>query len=138
MQSSLAVRRADGANAPSGKRSVKICRPHSTASQRKRRAITTSSNDTPRQRQVRHAAPITAMHASRNRPARWTKTKSARRADGENGPVCLVERTFDNKPTRHQTGAAKCLLHGADSPKGSATRIQDCIKFESEPKLHAE
>jgi hypothetical protein len=42
MQSSRAVRRADGANTPSAKRSVKICRPHSTASQRKRRAITTS------------------------------------------------------------------------------------------------
>jgi hypothetical protein len=95
-------------------------------------------NDTPRRRQVSHAAPITAMHAPGNRSARWTKTKSARRADGENGPVCLVERTFDNKPTRHQTGAAKCLLHGADSPKGSATRIKDCIKFESEPNLNAD
>src|SRR3954452_18278915 len=42
MESSLAVRRADGANTPSAKRSVKIWRPHRTASQRKRRAITRS------------------------------------------------------------------------------------------------
>lgn len=42
MASSLAVRRADGASMPSGKRSVKIWRPHRTASQRNRRAITKS------------------------------------------------------------------------------------------------
>ena len=40
MESSLVVRRADGANV--AKRSVKIWRPHRTASQRKRRAITKS------------------------------------------------------------------------------------------------
>jgi hypothetical protein len=38
--SSLAVRRADGANTPSAKRLVKIWRKQSTTSQRKRRAIT--------------------------------------------------------------------------------------------------
>jgi hypothetical protein len=37
------------------------------------------------------------MHAPGNRPARWTKTKSARRADCENGPVRFVERTFDKQ-----------------------------------------
>jgi len=42
MQSSLAVRRADGATTSSAKRSVNICRPQRTASQRKRRAITMS------------------------------------------------------------------------------------------------
>jgi hypothetical protein len=42
MESSLAVRRADGASISSAKRSVKIWRPHRTASQRKRRAITRS------------------------------------------------------------------------------------------------
>ncbi len=35
---------------------------------------------------------LTAMHARGIRPARWTKTKSARRADGENGPVRLDRR----------------------------------------------
>ncbi|APG09740.1 hypothetical protein BKD09_15480 [Bradyrhizobium japonicum] len=47
LASSLAVRRADGANIPSAKRSVKIWRPHRTASQRKRRAITRSSTTRP-------------------------------------------------------------------------------------------
>jgi hypothetical protein len=30
------------------------------------------------------------------------------------------------------------LLHGADSPNGNATRIQNCTKNESEPFLHAD
>src|SRR5262245_49145613 len=30
------------------------------------------------------------------------------------------------------------MLHGADSPKNSSTRILNFIKIESEPKLHAE
>ena len=38
-EASLVVRRADGANTRLGKRSVKICRPHRTASQRKRRVV---------------------------------------------------------------------------------------------------
>ena len=51
MPSSLVVRRAEGARMPSAKRSVKICRPHRTASQRKRRAIITSSTIARRRRQ---------------------------------------------------------------------------------------
>ena len=43
MQSSRPVRRADGARTLVANRSTKICRPHNTASHRKRRAMTTNS-----------------------------------------------------------------------------------------------
>jgi hypothetical protein len=43
MQSSRPVRRADGARTLLANRSTKICRPHDTASHRKRRAMTTNS-----------------------------------------------------------------------------------------------
>jgi hypothetical protein len=64
-------------------------------------------NDTPRQRQIGHAALVMAMHASGNRSARGTQTKTSRAADGDNGSVRLAERTFHNKPGRHQTGASQ-------------------------------
>ncbi|WGD50321.1 transposase [Bradyrhizobium sp. CB1650] len=45
---------------------------------------------------------------------RWVDTSG--RPDRDSGLVTLVARTLYNKPTRHQTGAMECLLHGADSP----------------------
>jgi len=56
----------------------------------------------------------------------------------DDSSICLVDRALYGQARRHEAGAAKCLLHGADSPKGSATRIKDCIKFESEPNLNAD
>ena len=79
-------------------------------------------NDTPRQRKVGDTAPVMAVNPPRNGPAQWTKTKAAGRSDGENSFVRLVERTFHNKPGRHQTGAAKCLLHRVDSPSAGTPR----------------
>jgi hypothetical protein len=72
MESSLAVRRADGASTPSAKRSVKIWRPHRTASQRKRRAISRSCTVPPRERKDGYAASLAAMDTSRNRSAQRT------------------------------------------------------------------
>ena len=80
-----------------------------------------------RQRKVPDSSPITAMNAARHAPARWTKTKTLRVSDGDNGPAGVAKRTFHNKPGRHQTGAAKCLLHGADSPPR---------EHHANPKLH--
>lgn len=117
MPSSLVVRRADGARMPPAKRSVKICRPHRTASQRKRRAIIYELDRPPRQRKVPDPTPVMAMNAARNSPARRTKTKTLRSPDGDNSLVGIAKRSLHNKPGRHQTGAAKCLLHGADSPQ---------------------
>src|ERR1700688_3629175 len=39
------------------------------------------------------------------------------------GPQYIVVRILYNKPTRHQTGAVECLLHGADSPPIKAPDI---------------
>src|SRR5262249_18907138 len=79
-----------------------------------------------------------AVHPPGNRAARRTQTETSGRADRDNGPITIMVSTFDNKPTRHQTGAAKRLLHGADSLGKSTTRILNCIKFESEPRLDAD
>src|SRR5262249_53509537 len=76
-----------------------------------------------------------AVHPPGNRAARRTQTETSGRADRDNGPITIMVSTFDNKPTRHQTGAAKRLLHGADSLGESTTRILNCIKYESEPNL---
>ena len=78
-------------------------------------------NDTARQRQIRRAAPVMAMHASGNCSARWTKTETPGRADCDHSHVGIAKRTVHNKPGRHQTGAAKCLLHGVDSPPMGAS-----------------
>ena len=95
-------------------------------------------NNTSRQRQISHTAAVMAVHPPGNRAARRTQTETPRRADRDNGPITIMVSTFDNKPTRHQTGAAKRLLHGADSLGKSTTRILNCIKFESEPNLNAD
>jgi hypothetical protein len=131
MQSSLVVRRADGARTEALSEDLsptQNCVAAGAAGNHH------ELNDTPRQRQIGRTAPITAMHTPGNRPARWAKTKAAGRSYGDNDLVSLVERTFHNKPGRHQTGAAKCLLHGADSLK----KARDCIKTESEPNLDAD
>jgi hypothetical protein len=48
--------------------------------------------------------------------ARWATTRASRRADRNNDLVTFEARTLYNKPTRHQSRALECLLHGADSP----------------------
>ena len=77
MQSSLAVRRADGARCPFGKALSEDLPPAQDSVAAKAASDHHKLNDPPRQRQVRHAAPIMAMNAPGNSPARWTKTKSA-------------------------------------------------------------
>jgi hypothetical protein len=72
--------------------------------------------DPPGQRQIGHASPIPAMDTPRNRPARWTQADTSGCPNRDDGLITLVVRTLYNKPTRHQTGAVECLLHGADSP----------------------
>jgi hypothetical protein len=84
-------------------------------------------NDTPRQRQICHAAAVMTMNAARDSSARGTKTKAASPSDDKNGLFCFKERTFYNKLSRHQIGAAKCLLHGADPPQRER---------HTNPKLH--
>lgn len=78
-------------------------------------------NSLARYRQIDHATLVTTMDASGNRPARRAHTEVPNRADRDDGPVRFAERTFHNKPRRHEAGAAKCLLHGADSPKNSVS-----------------
>jgi len=92
-------------------------------------------NDTARKRKVSDAAPVMAVNAPRNGPARRTKTKSARRADRENSFVLLIKRTFHNKPSRHQTGAAKCLLHGVDSPPMGTPRESQTASKVSQSQI---
>jgi hypothetical protein len=64
------------------------------------------------ERQIGHVSSIPAMDASGNRSARWTQANASQRSDRNNGLITFVVRTFYNKPTRHQTGALECLLHG--------------------------
>jgi hypothetical protein len=73
--------------------------------------------DPPGQRQIGHASPIPAVETPRNYPARWTQADTSGRPDRDDRLIILVARTIYNKPTRHQTGAVECLLHGADSPQ---------------------
>lgn len=80
-------------------------------------------DDPPRERQIGHTSPISAMDTPGNRSARWTQTKAARRPDRNNGLIAFEVRTLYNKPTRHQIGARECLLHGADSPPIKAPDI---------------
>jgi hypothetical protein len=68
--------------------------------------------DPPGERQIGHASSILAMDTSGNRSARWTQTNASGRPDRNNSLVTFVVRTFYNNPTRHQTGALECLLHG--------------------------
>ena len=116
MPSSLLVRRAEGARTPSGKRSVKILL---TAQDRVAAETTSDDNEIDhqsRQWKVPDPASIMAMNTTRDGAARWTDTDALCGPDGDNGVVGIAKRTLHNKPGRHQTGAAKCLLHGADSP----------------------
>lgn len=46
--------------------------------------------------------------------------------------ITLVVSTLYNKPTRHQTGAAECLLHGADSPPIKTPDIPQTASEESQ------
>jgi hypothetical protein len=48
--------------------------------------------------------------------ARGATSRASRRADRNNDLVTFEARTLYNKPTRHQSKALECLLHGADSP----------------------
>lgn len=89
-------------------------------------------------RQIGNAALVATMDASRNRPARRAHAEVPDRTDCDNGLIDIAERTLNNKPRRHKGGWAQCLLHGADSPENSSTRISNFIKSESEPKLHAD
>jgi hypothetical protein len=57
------------------------------------------------------------MHAPGNRSARRTQTNASERSDRNKGLITFEVRILYNKPTRHQTGAVECLLHGADSPQ---------------------
>ena len=138
MNSTLAVRRADGASTPSAKRSVKIWRPHRTASQRKRRAITRSKlYDPPRERQIGHASSIPAMDTSGNRFARWTQTNASGRPDRNKQPCHLRSTHF-----LQQTHAAPDWSAGVLAawrlilPRSkNARRPSNCIKSESEPNF---
>jgi hypothetical protein len=57
----------------------------------------------------------------------------------DDSSICLVDRALSGQARRHEAGAAKCLLHGADSlPQRSATHSSNCIKSESEPLLDAD
>src|SRR6516165_5622360 len=62
------------------------------------------------------------MDTSGNRSARRTQTNASGRPDRNNGLITFVVRTLHNKPTRHQTGAVECLLHGADSPPNQSAK----------------
>jgi hypothetical protein len=73
--------------------------------------------DPPREREIGHVTSIPAMDAPGNRPAKWTLTYASRRSDRNNRLIALETRTLYNEPTRHQTGALECLLHGVDSPQ---------------------
>jgi hypothetical protein len=95
-------------------------------------------NNSSRQRQISHLAAVMAVHPPRNRAARRTRTETSAKADRDNGSITILVSTFDNKPTRRQTGAAKRLLHGVDSLRKSTTRMLNCIKFESELNLNAD
>ena len=95
--------------------------------------------NSPRKRQIGHASPVPAMDTSGNRSARWTQTDASGRPDRNNGLITFVICTLYNKPTRHETGAVECLLHGAEfSPNQSARHPPNCIKSESEPNLNAD
>jgi hypothetical protein len=79
------------------------------------------------------------MDTSGNRSTRWTQTNASGRPDRNNSLVTFVVRSFYNKPTRQQTGALECLLHGGCfSLDQNARRPSNCIKSESEPILQAE
>jgi len=137
MQSSRVVRRADGANTSSAKLGEDLT-PAQNGVAAEAPGKDHELNNTSRQRQISHTAAVMAVHPPGNRAARRTQTETPRRADRDNGPITIMVSTFDNKPTRHQTGAAKRLLHGADSLGKSTTRILNFIKFESEPILQAD
>ena len=68
--------------------------------------------DPPRGRQIGHVSSVPAMDTSGDRSAQWTQTNASRRPDRNNSLITFVVRTLYNKPTRHQTGALECLLHG--------------------------
>jgi hypothetical protein len=68
--------------------------------------------DPPRERQIGHVSSIPAMDTSGNRSARWTQTDASGGPDRNNSLITFVVGTLYNKPTRHQTGALECLLHG--------------------------
>src|SRR6185312_10920763 len=57
------------------------------------------------------------------------------RPDHNNGLITLVVRTLYNKPTRHQTGAVECLLHGADSPPIKAPDISQTASKVSQSQF---
>src|SRR6516165_1111096 len=74
------------------------------------------------------------MDTSGNRSARRTQTNASGRPDRNNGLITFVVRTLHNKPTRHQTGAVECLLHGADSPPNqSAKHPETASKVSQSP-----
>jgi hypothetical protein len=84
-------------------------------------------DDPPRERQIGHASSIAAMDTPKSRAARWTQADTSGRPDRDDRLITLVARTIYNKPTRHQTGAVQCLLHGADSPQSMR---------QTSPELH--
>ena len=75
------------------------------------------------------------MDTPGSRAARWTKTNGSGRPDHDNCLVTLVVRTLYNNPTRHQTGAVECLLHGADSPPIKAPDIPQTASKVSQSQI---
>src|SRR6185369_15657433 len=92
--------------------------------------------DPPRKREVSHASPIPAMDTPRNCSAQGTQTDASGRPDLNHGLITFVVRTLYNKPTRHQTGAVECLLHGVDSPPIKAPRIPQTASKVSQSQIY--
>lgn len=128
------MHRADDANTPSAKRSVKIWRPHRTASQRKRRAITRSCTIRPER----------GRSVTRRRYRLWTRRETvpqdghrptlpdARTAITALSPSKYALSTTNPLGTRLERWSACCMA--ADSPQNQSARSpSNCIKSESEP-----
>jgi hypothetical protein len=75
------------------------------------------------------------MDTPGNCSAQWTQTNASGRPDLNNGLITFVVRTLYNKPTRHQTGAVECLLHGVDSPSIKAPRIPQTASKVSQSQI---
>ncbi|MGY4362746.1 hypothetical protein ACVW0J_009239 [Bradyrhizobium sp. i1.7.7] len=56
------------------------------------------------------------MDPSGCRSARRTQADAPGSPNQNSRLITFLVSTLYNKPTRHQTGAVECLLHGADSP----------------------
>src|ERR1700723_2398846 len=88
-----------------------------------------------RKRKIGHTASVSAVNAPGRSSARWTTTSASRRPYRNDNLITFEGRTLYNKPTRHQSRALECLLHGADSPPIKAPDIPQTASKVSQSQI---